>query len=54
LLVTFKTDACSNAIVFGNVALTFLRIMGHSGTVQYQEQFPQRAYLQRKTTIKGD
>jgi hypothetical protein len=33
MLVTFKTDSYSNVTFFGNVALTFLRIMGHSGTV---------------------
>lgn len=33
MLVTFKTNTYSNITLFGSVALTFLRIMGHSGTV---------------------
>ncbi|AZZ94861.1 DUF1840 family protein [Hahella sp. KA22] len=33
MLVTFKTDAYSNVNLFGNIAQTFLKIMGHSGTV---------------------
>jgi len=33
MLVTFKSDTYSNITMFGNVALTFLKIMGHSGTV---------------------
>ena len=33
MLVTFKTDAYSNVTLFGNIALTLLRIIGHSETV---------------------
>ncbi len=33
MLVTFKTQYYSNITLFGNVALTFLKIMGHSGSV---------------------
>ncbi|ABV38236.1 conserved hypothetical protein [Shewanella sediminis HAW-EB3] len=33
MLVTFKTQYYSNITMFGNVALTFVKIMGHSGTV---------------------
>jgi len=33
VLVTFKTDCYANITLFGDVALTFLRAMGHSGTV---------------------
>ncbi len=33
MLVTFKTQYYSNITLFGNIALTFVKIMGHSGTV---------------------
>ncbi|WP_299793221.1 DUF1840 domain-containing protein [uncultured Shewanella sp.] len=33
MLVTFKTKYYSNITLFGNIALTFIRIMGHSSTV---------------------
>lgn len=33
MLVTFKTPAYANITMFGNVAVTLLRLMGHSGTV---------------------
>ena len=33
MLVTFKSDTYSNITLFGNIALTFLKIMGHSGAV---------------------
>ncbi|WLQ16714.1 DUF1840 domain-containing protein [Hahella aquimaris] len=33
MLVTFKTDAYSNITLFGDIAQTFLKIMGHSGAV---------------------
>jgi len=33
MLVTFKSDTYSNITLFGNVALTFLKVMGHSGAV---------------------
>lgn len=33
MLVTFKTDAYANITMFGNDALTMLKIMGHSGTI---------------------
>lgn len=33
MLVTFKTDVHADIIMFGNVALTFLKMMGHSGTI---------------------
>lgn len=33
MLVTFKTDAHANIIMFGNDALSMLKIMGHSGTI---------------------
>jgi hypothetical protein len=33
MLVTFKTDAYANITMFGDVAVTLLKLMGHSGTV---------------------
>ncbi len=33
MLVTFKTDAYANITMFGNDALSMLKIMGHSGTI---------------------
>lgn len=33
MLVTFKTDAYANIIMFGDDALTMLKIMGQSGTI---------------------
>ena len=33
MLVTFTTKAYANITMFGNVALTLLKMMGHSGTV---------------------
>ena len=33
MLVTFKTDAYADITMFGDVALTLLKMMGHSGTV---------------------
>lgn len=33
MLVTFRTDAYANITMFGNVAVSLLRMMGHSGTV---------------------
>ncbi|RTR29774.1 DUF1840 domain-containing protein [Shewanella atlantica] len=33
MLVTFKTKYYSNITLFGNIALTFIKIMGHGGTV---------------------
>jgi len=33
MLITFKTDAYANIIMFGNDALAMLKMMGHSGTV---------------------
>jgi Domain of unknown function (DUF1840) len=33
MLVTFKTDAYANITMFGEVAVTLLKLMGHSGTV---------------------
>lgn len=33
MLVTFRTDAYANITMFGDVALTLLNLMGHSGTV---------------------
>lgn len=33
MLVTFKTDAYANITMFGDVAITLLKLMGHSGTV---------------------
>jgi hypothetical protein len=33
MLVTFTTDAYANITMFGDVALTMLKMMGHSGTV---------------------
>jgi len=33
MLVTFKTPAYANITMFGNVAITLLRLMGHSGRV---------------------
>ena len=33
MLVTFTTDAYANITMFGDVALSMLKIMGHSATV---------------------
>jgi hypothetical protein len=33
MLVTFKTDAYANITMFGDVAVTLLKLMGHSGAV---------------------
>ncbi|MDH3638750.1 MAG: DUF1840 domain-containing protein [Gammaproteobacteria bacterium] len=33
MLVTFETKAYANIIMFGDVAITLLKFMGHSGTV---------------------
>jgi len=33
MLVTFSTDAYADIIMFGDVAVTLLKMMGHSGTV---------------------
>ena len=33
MLVTFTTDAYADITMFGDVALTLLKMMGHSGTV---------------------
>lgn len=33
MLITFQTDAYANITMFGDVALKFLKYMGHSGTV---------------------
>lgn len=33
MLVTFTTKAYADITMFGNVALTLLKMMGHSGTV---------------------
>lgn len=33
MLVTFTTDASADITMFGDVALTMLKMMGHSGTV---------------------
>ncbi len=33
MLVTFKTKAYADITMFGDVALTLLKMMGHSGTV---------------------
>jgi hypothetical protein len=33
MLVTFRTDAYANITMFGDVAVSLLRMMGHSGTV---------------------
>jgi hypothetical protein len=33
MLVTFKTDAYADIIMFGDVARVLLKMMGHSGTV---------------------
>jgi hypothetical protein len=33
MLVTFKTEAYANITMFGDVAVTLLKLMGHSGTV---------------------
>lgn len=33
MLVTFTTKAYADITMFGDVALTFLKMMGHSGTV---------------------
>ena len=33
MLVTFSTDAYADTIMFGNIALAMLKMMGHSATV---------------------
>ncbi len=33
MLVTFNTDVHADITMFGDIAVTFLKIMGHSGTV---------------------
>ena len=33
MLVTFKTEFHADIIMFGDVALTLLKMMGHSGTI---------------------
>ena len=33
MLVTFRTDAYANITMFGDIAVSLLRMMGHSGTV---------------------
>jgi len=33
MLVTFRSDAWGNVTMFGDVAVTLLKMMGHSGTV---------------------
>ena len=33
MLVTFTTDAYADITMFGDVAVAFLKMMGHSGTV---------------------
>jgi hypothetical protein len=33
MLVTFRTNAYANIVMFGDVAQQLLRLMGHSGTV---------------------
>jgi hypothetical protein len=33
MLVTFTTNAYANITMFGDVAITILKMMGHSGTV---------------------
>ena len=33
MLVTFTTDAYADTIMFGEIALTMLKMMGHSATV---------------------
>lgn len=33
MLVTFTTDAYADITMFGDIALTLLKMMGHSGTV---------------------
>ena len=33
MLVTFRTSAYANITMFGDIAVTLLRMMGHSGTV---------------------
>jgi len=33
MLITFRTDAYANITMFGDIAVTLLKLMGHSGTV---------------------
>ena len=33
MLVTFKTEVYANITMFGEVAVTLLKLMGHSGTI---------------------
>ena len=58
MLVTFSTDAYANITMFGDVAISLLKMMGHSGTVPsaiLAEDVP--AALSRLTaaidTVKG-
>jgi len=46
MLVTFTTDAYADITMFGDVALTLLKMMGHSKTV-YPAQFWQQMFLWR-------
>lgn len=51
MLVTFSTEAYADIIMFGDVAINLLKMMGHSGTVPsaiLAEDIPQA--LQRLTT----
>lgn len=55
MLVTFKTKYYSNITLFGNIALIFIKIMGHGGTVPgaiRAEDVP--AALQRLTKAVED
>jgi hypothetical protein len=33
MLITFQTDAYASITMFGDVALTLIKLMGHSGTI---------------------
>ena len=55
MIVTFKTKTWANIVMFGEVAVVLLRMMGHSGTVpgalRAEEVGPARARL--RTELKA-
>jgi hypothetical protein len=55
MLVTFRTEAWSNISMFGDVAITLLKMAGHSGTVPGALRAPDVAEaLQRLETALAD
>ena len=56
MLVTFKSDAYADITMFGDVAVTLLKLMGHSGTVPgaiLAEDLPDALAHLRKATEGG-